>query len=264
MKFYKFAAKTFLPAGLHRMKAKGFTLAEVLITLGIIGVVAAMTIPGLMYKTNTKKLETGFKLAYSMLSQSTRMVNDQIGPGLRYTYAGCSTYDGKMYTKKNDLFNGYKQTLKIQGNCKYWFPIKNYNSTASTPNTGGRWAYPQYALANGMCFGFLVNQCNINLTIDTNGTAQPNKLGHDIFSFQVDNSDELIPLKTFAEYNEEVKKSLEGTKFEDIDNAEYGNPCSAASTQKNNGYGCSWFALHNQCPDNPAKTYWDGLRSIGR
>ena len=40
---------------------KGFTLAEVLITLGIIGVVAAMTLPALVNKTQNQELVTAFK-----------------------------------------------------------------------------------------------------------------------------------------------------------------------------------------------------------
>lgn len=43
------------------MKKFGFTLAEVLITLGIIGVVAAMTIPTLVSKYRQRALETAFK-----------------------------------------------------------------------------------------------------------------------------------------------------------------------------------------------------------
>ena len=39
---------------------KGFTLAEVLITLGIIGVVAAMTIPALMNNVRATKLKSQF------------------------------------------------------------------------------------------------------------------------------------------------------------------------------------------------------------
>lgn len=39
------------------MRNKGFTLAEVLITLGIIGVVAAMTLPALVNQTQGKELE---------------------------------------------------------------------------------------------------------------------------------------------------------------------------------------------------------------
>lgn len=44
----------------------GFTLAEVLITLGIIGVVAAMTMPTLIQKNQDKELISRIKKTYSM------------------------------------------------------------------------------------------------------------------------------------------------------------------------------------------------------
>ena len=46
-----------------RLAAKrvAFTLAEVLITLGIIGVVAALTLPSIINKIKHKELETGFQ-----------------------------------------------------------------------------------------------------------------------------------------------------------------------------------------------------------
>lgn len=50
-------------------KRSGFTLAEVLITLGIIGVVAAMTIPTLIQNTNSAKFSAQFKKSVSTLSQ---------------------------------------------------------------------------------------------------------------------------------------------------------------------------------------------------
>lgn len=52
---------------------KGFTLAEVLITLGIIGVVAAMTIPTLIQNTNSVKFASQFKKTISTLSQAALM-----------------------------------------------------------------------------------------------------------------------------------------------------------------------------------------------
>ena len=52
--------------------AKAFTLAEVLITLGIIGVVAAMTIPTLMQKTNDKELVSGTLKMGSVLSNALK------------------------------------------------------------------------------------------------------------------------------------------------------------------------------------------------
>jgi prepilin-type N-terminal cleavage/methylation domain-containing protein len=51
-------------------KRFGFTLAEVLITLGIIGVVAAMTIPTLMTNTTASQFKTAYKKSLSNLKQA--------------------------------------------------------------------------------------------------------------------------------------------------------------------------------------------------
>lgn len=50
-------------------KHKAFTLAETLITLGIIGVVAAITIPGLIYNYKAHRLQSQFLKSYSTLQQ---------------------------------------------------------------------------------------------------------------------------------------------------------------------------------------------------
>ena len=52
---------------------KAFTLAEVLITLGIIGVVAAMTLPSVINRTQSRELETQFKKVYTELNQVAQM-----------------------------------------------------------------------------------------------------------------------------------------------------------------------------------------------
>ena len=54
-------------------KHAGFTLAEVLITLGIIGVVAAMTIPTLMSNTGKSEFKTAFKKILSVVNQAVTM-----------------------------------------------------------------------------------------------------------------------------------------------------------------------------------------------
>ena len=51
----------------------GFTLAEVLITLGIIGVVAAMTMPTLINSTNGAQYKTAYKKGLSVMSQAVAM-----------------------------------------------------------------------------------------------------------------------------------------------------------------------------------------------
>ena len=48
---------------------QAFTLAEVLITLGIIGVVAALTLPSLINRTKNRELHTAFLKTYSELNQ---------------------------------------------------------------------------------------------------------------------------------------------------------------------------------------------------
>src|SRR5574344_915991 len=59
-------------------KFLAFTLAEVLITLGIIGVVAALTIPTLMQKTEERETVSKLKKVYSTLQNAySRAINDE-------------------------------------------------------------------------------------------------------------------------------------------------------------------------------------------
>ncbi len=74
-------------------KKFGFTLAEVLITLGIIGVVAAMTIPNLIANTNSAKFRSQFKKTLSTLNQAGLMAQAQYD----FDYAGTDT-DCKVTT----------------------------------------------------------------------------------------------------------------------------------------------------------------------
>lgn len=55
------------------MKKLAFTLAEVLITLGIIGVVAAMTIPTLVTNADKKATATKLKVFYSKINQAVKL-----------------------------------------------------------------------------------------------------------------------------------------------------------------------------------------------
>ncbi len=59
---------------------KAFTLAEVLITLGIIGVVASMTLPALIQKNNEKQIVVRLKKLYSMLQHAHLNIINEYGP----------------------------------------------------------------------------------------------------------------------------------------------------------------------------------------
>ncbi len=60
-------------------KVRGFTLAETLITLGVIGVVSALTIPSLMHAYKKHLIETRLKYTVAALSNLARQVQDEEG-----------------------------------------------------------------------------------------------------------------------------------------------------------------------------------------
>ena len=71
------------------MKKLGFTLAEVLITLVIIGVIAAMTVPTLMNNTNAQEFRSALKKAISATNQALT---------LHYALEGSSAQDYAEFT----------------------------------------------------------------------------------------------------------------------------------------------------------------------
>ena len=95
-----------------------FTLAEVLITLGIIGVVAAMTIPTLMTTFAKKRTETQLKTFYSKINQTVKMsIADNGDPEGWITINKNYTYDENVEFLKTYFFP-YMKTFGYE-NCKY-------------------------------------------------------------------------------------------------------------------------------------------------
>ena len=64
----------------YEIKKTAFTLAEVLVTLGIIGVVAALTIPSLIQNHREKETVAKLKKAYSVTSQAYLLAKNEFGP----------------------------------------------------------------------------------------------------------------------------------------------------------------------------------------
>lgn len=93
---------------------KGFTLAEVLITLGIIGVVAAMTIPTLIQNTNSVKFATQFKKDISTLSQAALMAQAQYDIDYGMTTVKCGYADAKPAVGTEGS-SGYEPAVEAHG-----------------------------------------------------------------------------------------------------------------------------------------------------
>ena len=64
---------------MYHNKRFAFTLAEVLITLGIIGVVAAMTLPSLIQDYKEKQTVSHLLKAYALMDQSYRLMLSEYG-----------------------------------------------------------------------------------------------------------------------------------------------------------------------------------------
>lgn len=101
---------------------QGFTLAEVLITLGIIGIVAALTIPTLIQSYKEKYYITHLKKSYSVLQNAFQMAIAEHGPinqwGLTLTNTDWDEEDNAIIdnTSANLIFSYIKPYLKIASN----------------------------------------------------------------------------------------------------------------------------------------------------
>ena len=103
---------------------KAFTLAEVLITLGVIGVVAALTLPALINKYQKVVIKNRFKKAYSLVSQAIKQVEVNNGAPLE-CYIWPESRGVWNIQKKEIVSNGsililmfMEQILNVQNSCR--------------------------------------------------------------------------------------------------------------------------------------------------
>lgn len=215
---------------------KGFTLAEVLITLGIIGVVAAMTLPALVNRTQGKELEAGFKKSYSVLSQAVQRMQYEEGlSGNWENEFGANTFLPvfKKYLLNYVKCNGKNcidADITVDGSTvKRVSTYKTYNKSQNV--TMDWFNEGQMIMADGMFL--MVNNSgeklnNLVLTVDVNGIAKkPNLWGHDLFSFQIKGS-KVLPM---------------GHPMTTVNESWGSMPCDITNTERHNGIGCAYKAL---------------------
>ena len=246
-----------------------FTLAEVLITLGVIGVVAALTLPSVVHKYKSEILKNQFKKSYSTLSQAVLLAREEVGVTNFKSY--CAFWDGKSYSNINECKNAILKQLKMTGQtCNYDIgKIYTYSKTQQGAYLDiGASARPKYGLPDGSCAEVVINSSTFGVSIDINGNQKgPNALGHDIFSFWVNDSGALVPIKmTGYKDDDQLKEKIDECGTDDYRNNscasganQAGYPCTKSSNQKGNGLGCSWFAINDVSPDDPTKGYWESL-----
>lgn len=169
----------------------GFTLAETLITLGIIGVVAAMTIPNLI--TNYQKHVTVTKLqkAISVLNQAYKLSYDDVGePSVSESFKmGSELYFNHYwapYLKTAIICTTYKQ-CRYKNNNPWFYPNKTtVNMGVVVPErrttfyTSDGFLYVIF-IAMGSSTTESGEEQNGSVVVDINGAEGPNVFGRDVF-----------------------------------------------------------------------------------
>lgn len=156
------------------MKKNGFTLAEVLITLGIVGVIAAITLPSLMADTTAA----------------------QIGPKLAKTIAAFEQANETLLN--SNAVNTLVDSGHLTNNDMYYGELSKFLKISKSGNG--------FLLKDGIKIDFTINETPPTNTsdpaykqrigdvkVDINGATKPNTNGTDIFHFSWWNDGSLRP-----------------------------------------------------------------------
>lgn len=223
-----------------------FTLAEVLITLGIIGVVAAIILPSLMNKTNDKETVTALKKVYSTLSSAYNLavqdngIVDSWTIGADWSAAGAQNISNYLTPYLNVTNDCGTVGTSCAPNFKYkllsgsdWINFTSTTSEAKVDLANGAILYfSAYRITN--FFGLIY--------VDINGFSKPNQCGVDTFLFSITKNG-IIP---------EGKPS--GSLYP------FAGNCRDKTTQT--GAGCTAWVIYNEnmdyLKDNCTTLSWGG------
>ena len=176
-----------------------FTLAEVLITLGVIGVVAALTLPTLINNYQKKQAATRLKAAYSQLTQAIRMSTAENEEVSGWDCDSPNWFDRYLLNYMVGIKHQWKDLSAPDS-----IPYKQISGNRETglamlrPGFGGT---EVYTLLNGVDIFFYSNRkfdtkgLKTSFIIDTNGTStKPNQFGKDTFYFSLWEDGSLLPM----------------------------------------------------------------------
>ncbi len=177
----------------YHNKKFGFTLAEVLVTLGIIGVVAALTLPAVISNYQKSEVANKLKVSYSILNQGLKDAESDYGPYETWEFKDSSEIAEKYfvpYFKKVKVFTEVPSGFHIY--CPGQVECDGY---------GGYTTIPKLVLPNGVIFapGYISDSKGskgMTIIVDLNGMKGPNTYGRDVFMFVSDPQKGIVPYGT--------------------------------------------------------------------
>ena len=166
----------------------GFTLAEILITLGIIGVVAALTMPVLINNIQDKDLESRYNKAKNMLTNGYKLMTvkeDMESPyDLFLSVCGDEPCLSKYHNKYFKILKDSQNGLSLD-NLAEEYSIKGQEDKSSF-----KWSDVEYAFTtnDGFIYGLIPDDDNQTFSIvtDVNNKNKPNTVKRDLYKFRFD------------------------------------------------------------------------------
>lgn len=216
-----------------------FTLAEVLIVLGIIGLIADMTIPTLHQNIQIKVNVTRLQKAYSTFESALRLAISENGTPDEWgiPIGGDEDESARIFISKIETYLSMtKNCSKDGGRC--WFDVKYLDGTSGGTSTER--PKKRFILSDGTAVNIAVHSplCKANFgssitlqnvcasaDIDINGSKGPNQMGRDVFTFWFTKYG-VLPLGTPADTS--------GYRFDQT--------CKYRTNQK--GYGCAAWVIY--------------------
>lgn len=230
---------------------KAFTLSETLITLAIIGVIAAITLPVIIANHQKEALKAQFMKAYSDLNNISRKF---------YADNGISFSE---YGWEHSYNDNYKALKKYIISTTHAVSAMDYNDSEykKTYKTMGNKSAIHvcddiglFADAGGRLFGLNnPNKQNENgpvICVDINGLKGPNKYGYDFFIFFFTIDGRVLPMGT--EDSNNTTDTNTGYNFF----LKGSNYCNRNAQDYKTNLTCSFYALNDKNPNNPNKSYW--------
>jgi len=227
------------------------TLVEILLTIGIIGVVATLTIPTLVRNMQDAQCRTALKKTYAIIANATNKMQYDYG-GLPWT--AVAKQDGTETTNMFNVYNSYLNFTQTEyiGCAAYTGPLfapaySNYKSTSASTVAMNVNSYHCTArggmlndgvslffqsLPGGLGSTINGNVVYVEIRVDVNGPNPPNMFGRDYFY--------LLVLKNTEGVLSVVPAGIQGSPGRRYDNCLYwgANPY---------GYdgGCTYYAIND-------------------
>lgn len=229
-----------------RFNKLAFTLAEVLITLAVVGIVAAITIPVLINNYQKRVTVTKLKQAYAILTNTVKLAEIENGGPLITL-----TPKAKKELLNENVFVNLYFAPYLTGITKqrYNKAIRNMADNSDV-HLSGR---DILCMQNGICFQSYGNGGYdeetdygwinyLYIYVDINGVTEPNRAGKDVFYFAVhfNNSGTVIDGKT---YGVSISSTIEELYNGKADTSAGG--CNRTSSAWSNGAACTEIIMRN-------------------